>query len=101
IQERHHEARDRALDAVTALIGDLRRAKEAGASDEALAEARAAQRKCQFFLDFAEAENSSGFHAPQEAMRILASAIDTCRVGQLALRAGRAEAPAAGAAGAD
>ncbi|AUX29869.1 MULTISPECIES: ammonia-forming cytochrome c nitrite reductase subunit c552 [Sorangium] len=96
IQGRHAETRDRAMDAVTALIGDIRRAKEAGATDEALAEARAAQRKCQFFVDFAEAENSSGFHAPQEAMRILASAIDTCRRGQLALRDG---APA-GAAGA-
>lgn len=88
IQERHMEARSRGLDAVTALIADIRRAKEAGAPEEALAEARAAQRKCQFFLDFAEAENSSGFHAPQESMRILASAIDTCRRGQLALRDG-------------
>ncbi|WP_437280449.1 ammonia-forming cytochrome c nitrite reductase subunit c552 [Sorangium sp. So ce375] len=88
IQERHFEARNRAMDAVTALIGDIRRAKEAGMSDEALAGPRAAQRKCQFFVDFAEAENSSGFHAPQEAMRILASAIDTCRRGQLSLRDG-------------
>lgn len=100
IQVRHHEARNRALDAVTALIGDIRRAKEAGASDEALAEARAAQRKCQFFIDFAEAENSSGFHAPQEAMRIFASAIDTCRLGQLALRGGGSQAPGEGAASA-
>ncbi|WP_437637553.1 ammonia-forming cytochrome c nitrite reductase subunit c552 [Sorangium sp. So ce854] len=96
IQERHFETRNRALDALTALIGDIQRAKAAGMTDEALAGARAAQRKCQFFVDFAEAENSSGFHAPQEAMRILASAIDTCRSGQLALRDG---APA-GAAGA-
>ncbi|WP_437534010.1 ammonia-forming cytochrome c nitrite reductase subunit c552 [Sorangium sp. So ce726] len=88
IQSRHFEARNRAMDAVTALIGDIRRAKEAGMADEALAGPRAAQRKCQFFVDFAEAENSSGFHAPQEAMRILASAIDICRRGQLSLRDG-------------
>lgn len=45
-----------------------------------------AQRKCQFFIDFVEAENSSGFHAPQESMRVLAAAIDTCRQGQLEAR---------------
>jgi nitrite reductase (cytochrome c-552) len=37
-------------------------------------------------LDFVEAENSTGFHAPQEAGRILAEAIDYARQGQLALR---------------
>jgi cytochrome c nitrite reductase small subunit len=39
-----------------------------------------------FFLDFVEAENSTGFHAPQEAARILGEAIDFARLGQLALR---------------
>jgi nitrite reductase (cytochrome c-552) len=33
-----------------------------------------------------EAENSTGFHAPQEAARVLALSIDTSRQGQLALR---------------
>jgi formate-dependent nitrite reductase cytochrome c552 subunit len=33
-----------------------------------------------------EAENSTGFHAPQEDARILAKAIDLARQGQLALR---------------
>jgi nitrite reductase (cytochrome c-552) len=37
-------------------------------------------------LDFVEAENSTGFHAPGEAQRILAEAIDYSRQGQLALR---------------
>ena len=37
-------------------------------------------------LDFVEAENSTGFHAPQEAQRILAESIDYARQGQLALR---------------
>ena len=37
-------------------------------------------------LDFVEAENSTGFHAPQEAARILAESIDYARQGQLALR---------------
>jgi nitrite reductase (cytochrome c-552) len=37
-------------------------------------------------LDFIEAENSMGFHAPQEAARILGKSIDASRQGQGALR---------------
>ena len=37
-------------------------------------------------LVFVEAENSTGFHAPQEAERILAESIDYARQGPLALR---------------
>jgi len=44
------------------------------------------QRKAQFYLDFIEAENSMGFHAPQEAARILAESIDFTRRGQKELR---------------
>ena len=33
-----------------------------------------------------EAENSSGFHAPQEALRVLGESINFVRKGQLALR---------------
>lgn len=44
------------------------------------------QRQAQFYLDFVEAENSSGFHAPQEAARILGESINYSRQGQLALR---------------
>ena len=40
----------------------------------------------QFYVDFVESENSNGFHAPQEATRILGEAIDSARQGQLALR---------------
>ena len=49
--------------------------------------ARDEQRQAQFLLDFIEAENSMGFHAPQEAMRVLALSIDHTRKGQLAVRA--------------
>jgi nitrite reductase (cytochrome c-552) len=38
-------------------------------------------------LDFIAAENSMGFHAPQEAGRILGEAIDYARQGQLSARA--------------
>ena len=48
-----------------------------------------------FLLDFIEAENSMGFHAPQEAARILALSIDRARQGQVALRDGsKAPGPA-------
>jgi len=42
------------------------------------------QRRAQFRVDFINAGNSTGFHAPQEAARILAEAIDYARQGQLA-----------------
>lgn len=86
IQHRTFELRNRALDALVALIRDLAASRTGGRSDEALAGARALQRKAQFMVDFVEAENSMGFHAPQEAARILGEAIDYARQGQLALR---------------
>jgi nitrite reductase (cytochrome c-552) len=64
------------------------------------------QRRAQFYLDFVEAENSVGFHAPQEAMRLLSHSIDLARKGQLALRGVKIEtkaqtAPAKGAKSGD
>jgi len=41
------------------------------------------QRKAQWRLDFVAAENSMGFHAPQESARILAEATDYFRQAQL------------------
>jgi nitrite reductase (cytochrome c-552) len=86
IQARHVEMRDEAMNAVVALIGDLESAASAGGDAAALESARRLQRQAQFLLDFVEAENSTGFHAPQESARILAKAIDLARQGQLALR---------------
>jgi nitrite reductase (cytochrome c-552) len=85
-QTRVFSLRDRALTAVVDLIGDIKTASTAGARPETLAAARGLHRKAQFLLDFIEAENSTGFHAPQEALRVLAIAIDYARQGQLALR---------------
>ena len=64
----------------------IKAAKTAGKTDEQLASARDFQRKAQFYLDFIEAENSMGFHAPQEAARILGESIDFTRRGQNELR---------------
>jgi nitrite reductase (cytochrome c-552) len=86
IQERTFALRNQAMDAVVALIADLERARAAGRADSDLALARKLQRQAQFRLDFVEAENSTGFHAPGEAARILAESIDLAREGQLAVR---------------
>lgn len=79
--------RNLAMDALVELIGDVKKAKEASATDEQLASARDFQRKAQFLLDFVEAENSTGFHAPQESARLAAQSVDYSRKGQVALRA--------------
>ncbi|MEA2462408.1 MAG: hypothetical protein QOJ98_155 [Acidobacteriota bacterium] len=86
IQGRTFEMRGVAMDALIALIADIRAAKAAGATDAQLAAARQAQRRAQFLLDFIEAENSMGFHAPQEAARVLVLSIDYTRQGQVSLR---------------
>jgi nitrite reductase (cytochrome c-552) len=86
IQDRTYKLRNIALDALVELIKDIKVAREAGYSDQDLAAARAFQRRSQFYVDFVEAENSMGFHAPQEAARILAESIDFSRRGQVALR---------------
>jgi nitrite reductase (cytochrome c-552) len=87
IQARTFGLRNRAMDALVSLIGDIKAARAKGATDADLEEARKLQRRAQFMLDFVEAENSTGFHAPQEAARILGESIDYARQGQLALRA--------------
>ena len=47
--------------------------------------AQSLHRKAQWRLDFVMAENSLGFHAPQEAARLLAEAVDFARQGQVEL----------------
>ncbi|MBL8738419.1 MAG: ammonia-forming cytochrome c nitrite reductase subunit c552 [Planctomycetes bacterium] len=87
VQDRTKRLMDRAEDALVALITDLERcSKTDGFDAERLQRARALQRSSQWRLDFVNAENSMGFHAPQEAARILGEAIDLARQGQLALR---------------
>jgi nitrite reductase (cytochrome c-552) len=88
IQQRTYKLRNLAMDALMGLIGDLKAAKAAGKADNELARAQDFQRRAQFYLDFVEAENSTGFHAPQEAARILGESIDFSRQGQIVLRDG-------------
>jgi len=86
-QDRVFGMRDKAMNALVDLIHDMEKVRATG--DTASAGYQAAmkqQRHAQFYLDFVEAENSTGFHAPQEALRILGESIDMSRQGQLALR---------------
>ena len=84
IQDRVYGMRNKAMDALIELIGEIKAARQARASEEQLAGPCDLQRKAQFLLDFVESENSMGFHAPQEAARILGEAIDIARRGQYA-----------------
>jgi nitrite reductase (cytochrome c-552) len=86
IQRRHQNLTKMALDALVDLIDDVKAAKEAGATDEQLEAARQFQRKASFYVDYVEAENSSGFHADQEGARILGESINNSRLGQNAIR---------------
>jgi nitrite reductase (cytochrome c-552) len=84
IQRRNHELMQRGGAALVELIDAIVKAKAEGATEPELALALQLQRKAQWRLDFIAAENSMGFHAPQEAARILGEAIDYARQGQVA-----------------
>jgi nitrite reductase (cytochrome c-552) len=86
IQDRTHTLLNRSADALTDMFDAVAAAKKAGATDSQLAPIFDLQRKAQWRLDFVAAENSMGFHAPQETARVLAEAIDYARQGQLAAR---------------
>jgi nitrite reductase (cytochrome c-552) len=84
IQDRHHALLERAAHSVTDMFDAIVDAKKRGASEAELSSAAALQRKAQWRLDFVAAENSMGFHAPQELARILGETIDYARQSQLA-----------------
>ncbi len=86
IQARNFTLMDRSEDAIVQFIADLEAAKKAGVPEDRLREVLEFHRKAQWRVDFVNAENSMGFHAPQETARILAEAIDYARQGQMALR---------------
>jgi nitrite reductase (cytochrome c-552) len=84
IQQRNFDLMQRGGKAIVAQIEAINAAKKEGATPEQLADALELQRKAQWRLDFVAAENSMGFHAPQEAARILGEALDYARQGELA-----------------
>lgn len=86
IQDRTFEIRNLAMDALMDLIDDLKKLRSQSEEKAWFKEAKQYQRKAQFLLDFVEAENSTGFHAPQEALRLLAKSLDYSRKGQKLLK---------------
>ncbi|MCX5690614.1 MAG: ammonia-forming cytochrome c nitrite reductase subunit c552 [Planctomycetota bacterium] len=85
IQKRTKGQLDRAEVAVVDLIHAITAAKAVGATDDQLKPARELQRKAQWRADYINAENSMGFHAPAETLRILGESIDYARQGELAV----------------
>jgi len=75
-----HDTEEALIGAIDAIVV----AQTAGATDEQLEAARTLHRSAQMRWDFVSSENSTGFHSPQEAARILAEAIDLARQAQIA-----------------
>ncbi|HOV32618.1 MAG TPA: ammonia-forming cytochrome c nitrite reductase subunit c552 [Candidatus Hydrogenedens sp.] len=86
IQDKTTEMKNIAMDALVSLIDDIKAVMDKNIQNEKLDEARLCQRRASFLIDFVEAENSTGFHAPQEAARVLFRAMDNLRQGQIALK---------------
>jgi len=82
IQTRNFELLQRGGTAIVALIDAINVAKKEGATPEQLQPALELQRQAQWRLDFIAAENSMGFHAPQEAAMVLGEALDYARQGE-------------------
>ena len=84
IQGRTRAIMDRAANAMTDMLDAIIAAQENGATEEELAPIRDLQRKAMWRLDYISSENSKGFHADQEAVRILGESIDYSRQAQAA-----------------
>ncbi|MBP7126381.1 ammonia-forming cytochrome c nitrite reductase subunit c552 [Myxococcota bacterium] len=91
IQDRHFALLTRAGEAAVAMLDSLVAVRkgydEAGwrdalENDPAIRRLGELQRAAQWRLDFVAAENSMGFHAPQELARILGESIDLSRQAQ-------------------
>ena len=84
IQGQVRQTMDAAQDALVDAINAIQAAAAtANVDGELLDEARILHRESQLRWDFIAAENSMGFHNPQEALRILANATDLARQAQL------------------
>ncbi len=86
IQDNTAELRDLAMNALIGLIDGIQQAHAEGVDADRLAGAKDSQRKATFLLDFVEAENSVGFHAPQEAARVLFLSMDHILNGEKSLK---------------
>ncbi|MCS6909841.1 MAG: ammonia-forming cytochrome c nitrite reductase subunit c552, partial [Anaerolineales bacterium] len=84
IQKQVYDTMIATEDALVAAIDAIKAAAANPKVDAArLAEAQQLHRAAQLRWDFIAAENSMGFHNPEEALRILAAATDLARQAQL------------------
>ncbi|MEZ0263330.1 MAG: ammonia-forming cytochrome c nitrite reductase subunit c552 [Phycisphaerae bacterium] len=79
IQNRTHALIGRSSVALTDMLDAIKAARQAGVTLDQLKPVLELQRKAQWRLDFVASENSMGFHAAQEAARVLAESIDYSR----------------------
>lgn len=87
IQHRNLALLERAATAMTEMLDAIREAQASGIDQDRLEEVLRLQRKAMWRLDYISSENSRGFHADQEAARILGESIDYSRQAQaMALR---------------
>lgn len=83
IQDKIAHGRAIAEDALCKAHFDIAACMQAGAADDELAEPRRLVRRAQLRWDYVAAANGVGFHAPQEAQRILADALDLAQQARL------------------
>jgi len=84
IQKQVYDTKMATEDALVAAIDAIKKATLVANVDQSLlTEARALHREAQMRWDFVSAENSMGFHNPEEALRILAKSTDLARQAQL------------------
>ena len=96
IQEQVADTMSDTEDALVAAIDAIKLAAADPKADQTLLnEARTLHRKAQLRWDFVAAENSMGFHNPEEALRILAAATDLARQAQIKALQATGAAPSA------
>ncbi|NMC11853.1 MAG: ammonia-forming cytochrome c nitrite reductase subunit c552, partial [Chloroflexi bacterium] len=84
IQDQVRQTMDDTEDAIIAAIQAIEAAETMPNVDtELLSEARNLHREAQLRWDFIAAENSMGFHNPEEALRILAASTNLARQAEL------------------
>lgn len=86
IQTRYFNMRNNAMDSLMELIADIKQARATNSSTpQQIALAQQYHRRAGYYIDLIVSENSMGFHAPEESLRILGDAMNLVRFGQLAL----------------
>jgi nitrite reductase (cytochrome c-552) len=94
IQDRTYQLRNIAIDGAIELARAIAEAKEQDAESARIQAATTHHRRALFLADYVEAENSMGFHADQEAMRVLGLSINYARLGTQALSSREVPDPA-------